>query len=61
MKCPKCKSSRTRKVWVHESNWHVGHQICQDCGHQDDWLLFCDPPIIIKSEPYIIDPGDSNE
>lgn len=66
MKCPKCKSTNTRKVWVHEPNWRIGavgagQQICKDCNHQDDWLLFCDPPIIIKYVPPIIDPGDSNE
>lgn len=59
MKCPKCKSTNTRKVWVHEPNWHVGHEICKDCSHQDNWLLFYDPPIVIKS--VIEDVGESND
>jgi len=69
MKCPKCNSKDTRKVWVHEPNWHMGHQICLNplCKHQGDWLLFCEPPIIIETNPHKIlipgidDTGDSNE
>lgn len=47
----------------------MGHQICLNplCKHQGDWLLFCEPPIIIETNPHKIlipgidDTGDSNE
>lgn len=63
MKCPKCNSANTRKVWVHEPNWHVGHEICKDCGHQDHWGLFCDPPIDFNLvfPPVIVDTGESDD
>ena len=45
MKCPKCESKNTKKVSVIDPKWHVGHQRCNECGFQDDWGLFCDPPL----------------
>lgn len=48
MKCPKCASEETSKVYVTDLNWHVGHQRCNNCGHQDDWGLFCDPPVLVS-------------
>jgi hypothetical protein len=60
MKCPKCNSKDTKKVYVSDPEWHVGHQRCQSalCKYQGDWLEFCEPPIIIGDNPYkIIIPG----
>jgi len=60
MKCPKCNSKDTKKVYVSDPEWHVGHQRCQSalCKYQGDWLEFCEPPIIIGDNPHkIIIPG----
>jgi hypothetical protein len=60
MKCPKCQSVDTRKVWVHEPDWKIGTQRCLNplCGHVGDWLLFCELPIVIDYDSYkIILPG----
>lgn len=48
MKCPRCKSNNTKKVSVTDRKWKIGHQRCKDCGHQDVWEKFCDPPFEIK-------------
>lgn len=61
MKCPKCNSTDTKKVYVSDPKWHIGHQRCQNplCKYQGDWLEFCDPPIVFKQ--VIIDIGDNND
>jgi lipocalin len=61
MKCPKCNSSDTKKVYVSDPEWHIGHQRCQNplCKYQGDWLEFCDLPIVFKQ--VIIDIGDNND
>lgn len=51
MRCPKCSSTDTKKVYVNDPNWHIGHQRCQSCRYQDSWGLFCDPPMPIESSP----------
>lgn len=69
MKCPKCNSADTKKVYVSDPSWHVGHQRCQNplCKYQGDWLEFCEPPIIIGNNPHKIlipgidDTGESND
>lgn len=48
MKCSKCKSNNTKKVYVSDPNWHMGHERCQDCKYQDDWGEFCEPPLILN-------------
>lgn len=47
MKYPKCGSLNTKKVYVSDPNWHVGHERCQSvfCKYQGHWLEFCDPPL----------------
>jgi hypothetical protein len=47
MKCPKCSSLDTKKVYIRDSNWHPGHERCQNalCKYQGDWTEFCDPPL----------------
>lgn len=58
MKCPKCKSTDTKKVSVSSPNWKIGAQQCQQCGHQDHWGEFCEPPLRIKFDgPRILMPG----
>ena len=66
MKCPKCNSQNTKKVYVSDPNWHCGHQRCQNplCKYQGDWLEFCEPHIIIGNKvlmPGIDDLGDNND
>lgn len=62
MKCPKCKSTDTGKVSVRSENWKIGAQQCMQCGYQDHWGEFCEPPIRIKmSGPRIILPGIDEE
>lgn len=60
MKCPKCNSLDTKKVYVSDPNWHVGHQRCQNalCKYQGHWGEFCEPPLIFGDNPNkIIIPG----
>ena len=57
MKCPKCKSENTKRVYSGDPNWHMGHQRCKECNYQDDWGEFLDPPFRIVS----IDPEGKNE
>ena len=45
MRCPKCQSKETKRVSVSDSAWSSGHQRCNDCGHQEHWGAFCDPPL----------------
>lgn len=40
MKCPDCKSEKTKKVSVISSTWRLGDQRCLDCGYQDHWCHF---------------------
>jgi hypothetical protein len=49
MKCPKCQSEDTKKVYLSDPKWKAGHQRCQKCLHQDDWGAFCTPPIVIET------------
>lgn len=63
MRCPKCDTVDTKKVYVSDPNWHLGHQRCQNplCKYQGHWLEFCELPnhkIII---PGIDDKGDTND
>ena len=46
MKCPKCQSTDTKKVSVNDPAWAVGHQRCNNCGHQCHWNQFYDPPLM---------------
>jgi len=48
MKCPKCKSTNTKKVSVIRKDWRMGHQQCLDCHHKDHWNHFCDPPLLVQ-------------
>ncbi len=42
MKCPECGSVNTKKPSVLEQNYKIGIQRCLDCGHEADWLTFCE-------------------
>lgn len=62
MKCLECKSTDTKKVSVRDPGWKIGAQRCNQCGHQDDWGEFCEPPFRVKFEsPRIILPGIDEE
>ena len=50
MRCPKCKSTDTRKPSVREARWKLGTQICNDCDHQDDWIRFIKPSEQLTAE-----------
>lgn len=62
MKCPKCGNPDTKKVYVSDPNWHVGHQRCQSalCKYQGDWLEFCGFSIVSEEPTKIIIPGIDN-
>ena len=42
MRCPRCQSEKTRKIWVMESDWFLDGHRCLACGHKDYWTEFCD-------------------
>lgn len=48
MKCPKCGSEHTRKVWVRDPDWKPGTQRCLDCKYVGDWLEFCGIKLEVK-------------
>ncbi len=59
MKCPKCGSENTKKVYVRDPDWKPGTQRCKDCGHVGDWLLFCGIDLKIEQENCDGDSGRS--
>lgn len=51
--CPRCKSKNTAIVGVRDPAWKVGHHQCNDCGHREDWGMFCTPPIDFGDHPLL--------
>ncbi len=50
MKCPKCKSNDTKKVYVMNKNWKPGHQICNNCNYRANWIEFVPADKLEKNE-----------